>query len=40
MAPTSKDATSPARDLTVVNNWWRAANYLSVGQNYLLDNSS
>jgi xylulose-5-phosphate/fructose-6-phosphate phosphoketolase len=28
-----------SRDLTVVNDWWRAANYLSVGQIYLLDNA-
>jgi xylulose-5-phosphate/fructose-6-phosphate phosphoketolase len=27
------------RDLSVVNDWWRAANYLSVGQIYLLDNA-
>jgi phosphoketolase len=24
--------------LTLMNAWWRAANYLSVGQIYLLDN--
>ncbi|HEV7949961.1 MAG TPA: phosphoketolase family protein [Glaciihabitans sp.] len=29
-------ASSP--DLDVVDGWWRAANYLSVGQIYLLDN--
>src|ERR1700710_1841513 len=34
MAPSEK-----SRDLSVVNNWWRAANYLSVGQIYLLDNA-
>ena len=39
MAPTSKDSPSPARDLNVVDKWWRAANYLSVGQIYLLDNA-
>jgi len=39
MAPTSNEASTPKRDLTVVNNWWRAANYLSVGQIYLLDNA-
>src|ERR1700712_4429107 len=48
MAPTSKntskdtavkDTAPETRDLTVVNNWWRAANYLSVGQIYLLDNA-
>jgi xylulose-5-phosphate/fructose-6-phosphate phosphoketolase len=27
------------RDLGVVDQWWRAANYLSVGQIYLLDNA-
>ncbi|HEX4442916.1 MAG TPA: phosphoketolase family protein [Galbitalea sp.] len=30
---------SSKRDLGVVNDWWRAANYLSVGQIYLLDNA-
>ena len=30
--------TAPARDLTALDAWWRAANYLSVGQIYLLDN--
>jgi len=29
----------PTRNLSVVNDWWRAANYLSVGQIYLLDNA-
>ncbi|MCU1597989.1 MAG: phosphoketolase [Glaciihabitans sp.] len=33
----SDDKTS--RNLDVVNDWWRAANYLSVGQIYLLDNA-
>ncbi|MDQ1572736.1 MAG: xylulose-5-phosphate/fructose-6-phosphate phosphoketolase, partial [Actinomycetota bacterium] len=33
----SGDKTS--RNLGVVNDWWRAANYLSVGQIYLLDNA-
>jgi xylulose-5-phosphate/fructose-6-phosphate phosphoketolase len=27
-----------ARELELINGWWRAANYLSVGQIYLLDN--
>jgi xylulose-5-phosphate/fructose-6-phosphate phosphoketolase len=27
-----------ARELDLINAWWRAANYLSVGQIYLLDN--
>ena len=29
----------PARNLDIVHDWWRAANYLSVGQIYLLDNA-
>jgi len=36
-----EDGTSPAApvvDLAVVDAWWRAANYLTVGQIYLLDN--
>src|SRR6059036_3191709 len=28
----------PGLDLDLINAWWRAANYLSVGQIYLLDN--
>ena len=32
-------SSKPARDLSVVDQWWRAANYLSVGQIYLLDNA-
>src|SRR5476651_2649535 len=39
MAPTPKDAATSTRDLSVVDKWWRAANYLSVGQIYLLDNA-
>jgi xylulose-5-phosphate/fructose-6-phosphate phosphoketolase len=31
-------ATATADELRVVDAWWRAANYLSVGQIYLLDN--
>src|SRR5690348_10969101 len=27
-----------ARELELIDAWWRAANYLSVGQIYLLDN--
>ncbi len=27
-----------ARELAAVDAWWRAANYLSVGQIYLYDN--
>ena len=32
------DADSPPDDLDSLHAWWRAANYLSVGQIYLLDN--
>ncbi|HEX4057615.1 MAG TPA: phosphoketolase, partial [Galbitalea sp.] len=39
MATTSAGSGPPSRDLSVVNDWWRAANYLSVGQIYLLDNA-
>jgi len=28
----------PAKELDRIDAWWRAANYLSVGQIYLLDN--
>jgi xylulose-5-phosphate/fructose-6-phosphate phosphoketolase len=35
----SKKNGSPIRNLETVNKWWRAANYLSVGQIYLLDNA-
>src|SRR5580704_4233006 len=33
-------ATAPlsAEEVRLINAWWRAANYLSVGQIYLLDN--
>jgi xylulose-5-phosphate/fructose-6-phosphate phosphoketolase len=35
----AKGSTAPSDDeLRVVDAWWRAANYLSVGQIYLLDN--
>ena len=30
--------TASARDLELIDAWWRAANYLSVGQIYLMDN--
>lgn len=30
--------TLPPSQLALMNDWWRAANYLSVGQVYLLDN--
>ena len=29
---------SASEDLALLDRWWRAANYLSVGQIYLLDN--
>jgi xylulose-5-phosphate/fructose-6-phosphate phosphoketolase len=44
MVPMSTDLISPTAprlsdgDLSLINAYWRAANYLSVGQNYLLDN--
>ena len=31
--------TAPAEELAALDRWWRAANYLSVGQIYLLDNA-
>jgi xylulose-5-phosphate/fructose-6-phosphate phosphoketolase len=31
-------AAPSAEDLRLMDAWWRAANYLSVGQIYLLDN--
>src|SRR5690606_25065921 len=34
MAPTTVDQDTLAR----IDAWWRAANYLSIGQIYLLDN--
>src|SRR5207248_6727390 len=36
----SRSASGPlaARELDLLDAWWRAANYLSVGQIYLLDN--
>ncbi len=38
--PTAKSALSAlsAAELAAIDAWWRAANYLSVGQIYLLDN--
>jgi xylulose-5-phosphate/fructose-6-phosphate phosphoketolase len=39
MATTAPPAASASVDeLTLIDAWWRAANYLSVGQIYLLDN--
>ncbi len=32
------DAPLSARELELIDAWWRAANYLSIGQIYLLDN--
>ncbi|WP_143761610.1 phosphoketolase family protein, partial [Clavibacter michiganensis] len=34
--PAPRDPAAPLY-LDVVDGWWRAANYLSVGQIYLLD---
>jgi xylulose-5-phosphate/fructose-6-phosphate phosphoketolase len=31
-------ATASDRELALIDGWWRAANYLSIGQIYLLDN--
>jgi xylulose-5-phosphate/fructose-6-phosphate phosphoketolase len=39
MAATAADTgTTPRTDLELLDAWWRAANYLSVGQIYLMDN--
>ena len=38
MATTATVAPLAAEELTRLDAWWRAANYLSVGQIYLLDN--
>jgi xylulose-5-phosphate/fructose-6-phosphate phosphoketolase len=35
----AKSKAQPTRNLSVVHDWWRLANYLSVGQIYLLDNA-
>ena len=35
---TPRVVSASANDLALVDAWWRAANYLSVGQIYLLDN--
>jgi xylulose-5-phosphate/fructose-6-phosphate phosphoketolase len=37
-APTDAPARATATDLESLDAWWRAANYLSVGQIYLMDN--
>src|ERR1022692_2356124 len=36
--PNANDTSSTARDLDLLDRYWRAANYLSVGQIYLMDN--
>ncbi|HXQ61626.1 MAG TPA: hypothetical protein VN796_04780, partial [Acidimicrobiales bacterium] len=36
--PTGPGAPATAEDLTRLHAYWRAANYLAVGQIYLLDN--
>jgi xylulose-5-phosphate/fructose-6-phosphate phosphoketolase len=43
MSVNPKNGSSPKsvltyEELTIIDSWWRAANYLSVGQIYLLDN--
>ncbi|GAA1784383.1 phosphoketolase family protein [Agromyces lapidis] len=39
MSPSDHTATTPDElGLELIDRWWRAANYLSVGQIYLLDN--
>ena len=38
MTVDTQPTTLDARELELVDAWWRAANYLSVGQIYLLDN--
>jgi len=38
MKKSTRRAKSPADELALLDAWWRAANYLSVGQIYLLDN--
>ncbi|HEX6150327.1 phosphoketolase family protein [Nocardioides sp.] len=37
-APATSSTTLDADELALLDAWWRAANYLSVGQIYLLDN--
>ena len=38
-APATDPATElPDEELALLDAWWRAANYVSVGQIYLLDN--
>ena len=36
--PSAMTATLSAEELRLIDAYWRAANYLSVGQIYLLDN--
>ena len=36
--PSAMTGTMPAEELRLINAYWRAANYLSVGQVYLLEN--
>ena len=35
---TTTNQTLSAEQLQLIDAWWRAANYLSIGQIYLLDN--
>src|SRR4028118_825087 len=37
-ATNAPDTTTTRSDLELLDAWWRAANYLSVGQIYLMDN--
>ena len=38
MTMSARGAGLGRRELALIDAWWRAANYLSVGQIYLLDN--
>ena len=38
MGPSDPGAPLSSEELALVDAWWRAANYLSIGQIYLLDN--
>ena len=38
MTTSARGAGLGRRELALIDAWWRAANYLSVGQIYLLDN--
>jgi xylulose-5-phosphate/fructose-6-phosphate phosphoketolase len=38
MTTSARGAGLGRKELALIDAWWRAANYLSVGQIYLLDN--